>query len=88
MTRRELLARMDSRELSEWMAYSQVEPFGEERADLRAALVAMTMANLWRGKDSKAFKLEDFVLKFGGPKEPLTPEQQLRAFERMVGRKG
>ena len=59
----ELLERVSARELSEWMAYAQMEPFGEERADLRAAIVAMTVANVNRGK-GRAAKVEDFMPKF------------------------
>ena len=63
MTVAELLARIDSAELTEWMAYSQIEPFGEERADLRAGIVASTTANVWSGK-GKSFKPSDFMPKF------------------------
>ena len=48
MTVAELGERMSSRELSEWMAYSTLEPFGEERADLRSGIVAATIANVHR----------------------------------------
>jgi hypothetical protein len=82
----ELLGRVTSRELTEWMAYERLEPFGEWRADLRAALVAMVMANAWRGKDQKAFTIEDFMLKFDGePKRDQTVEDQLRMFELLTG---
>lgn len=49
----------------EWMAYARLNPFGEERKDMRAAMVSMTMANIWRGKNRRAFKLTDFMPKFG-----------------------
>ena len=48
MTVAELLSRTTSRELSEWMVYYELEPFGEERADLRAGIVASTVANVNR----------------------------------------
>lgn len=41
----QLLRELDSAELTEWMAYEQMEPFGETRADLRAGIVASTVAN-------------------------------------------
>ncbi|MHB9836848.1 phage tail assembly protein T [Paraburkholderia terrae] len=44
MTVRQLLANLDSAELSEWMAFNQIEPFGEARADLRAGIIASTVA--------------------------------------------
>jgi hypothetical protein len=44
-TVRELLASIDSAELTEWLAYDRIEPFGEERADLRTGMVCSTVAN-------------------------------------------
>ena len=61
MTVRELLARVDSRELSEWMAYYQLDPFGNVREDLHAGIVASTIANVNRGKNDKAFQPSDFM---------------------------
>lgn len=70
---------MDSRELSEWMAYYELEPFGEERADLRAGIVASTVANSrMRGKnDNKTYQPKDFLPKFGESKEKQTWEDHL-----------
>ena len=36
----ELGERMSGRELNDWLAYEALEPFGEEQADRRAALLA------------------------------------------------
>lgn len=55
---------IDSREFTEWQAYSQLEPWGEGRGDLRAGIIASTMANLWRGADSPAFTPQDFMPQF------------------------
>lgn len=44
-TAERLLAEMSSSELSEWMAYFRIEPFGEQRADLRAGVTAAAAAN-------------------------------------------
>lgn len=61
MTVRELLARIDSKELSEWMAYYEVNPFGSVRDDLQAGIVASTIANVNRGKNDKSFTPSDFM---------------------------
>lgn len=68
---RELLARVNSRELAEWRAYELIEPFGEQRADLRAAIVASVMANAFRGKDQRAYEPKDFMPKFDEPQQPM-----------------
>jgi len=49
-TVRELLMRIDSRELSEWMAFYSIEPFGRTRADMRAAMVAFPYCGWRRGQ--------------------------------------
>lgn len=56
------------------MAFNNIEPFGEERADLQSAIIACTMANAWRGKSQRAFKVSDFMPNFEGPKEQSTEE--------------
>lgn len=58
MTVKELLERMDSRELTEWFVYYTLEPFGEERADVRQAIASCTMANLWT---KQRHKINDFM---------------------------
>jgi hypothetical protein len=60
----ELLARISSRELSEWICYFGLEgPAGEVRADWRAALVAATVANVNRDPKRRAepFLPKDFM---------------------------
>lgn len=52
---------VDSREFSEWQAFWQMEPWGEGRGDLRAGIIASTMANLWRGADTPPFTPQDFM---------------------------
>jgi hypothetical protein len=84
MTVRELLARISARELSEWMAYFMLEPFGEERADVRAAIVAATVANTARDpkRHRRPFQASDFMPKFERKeRERQTWEEQLRIVE-------
>lgn len=44
-TLRELEAKMDSRELSEWMAYYSLEPWGSPTDDYQNSLLCATVAN-------------------------------------------
>ena len=63
MTVRQLLASMDSKEISEWAAYYSIEPFGYFRSsDLPAGIIASTLANCNRTKSSKTFTPKDFML--------------------------
>jgi len=69
MTVSELLHRISSRELTEWQAYYGVEPFGEDRADLRAGIVASTVANVFRKSGTSPYKAQDFMPRFGREKQ-------------------
>ena len=77
MTVSEMLARMSSRELTEWMAYFTIEPWGEERADLRAGIVASVIANVNRDprKRPRPYRPEDFMPRFGAPRRQSWQEQ-------------
>lgn len=68
---------LDSREITEWMAYERVEPFGVVRENLHAGIVAATVANVNRGKHQKPFQPGDFVLEFGKGREEQTVEQMM-----------
>lgn len=61
-----LLSQMSWEQFRGWLAYSQIEPFGEERGDLRAGIVASVIANVNRDpKKGKAFQAKDFMPRFG-----------------------
>jgi hypothetical protein len=51
-----------------WLAYTTIEPFGEERDDLRSAIIASTVANSQRAK-GKAFTVDDFMPVFNKPEK-------------------
>ncbi len=46
MTVAEAQVRVSSDEFAEWQAYAMLEPFGGERDDERAGVIAATLANL------------------------------------------
>jgi len=62
MTPREVLVRHTSRELTEWMAFFELEPWGSEIEDYRFGVVASTIANVNRDpkKRSKPYEPTDF----------------------------
>jgi hypothetical protein len=59
MTVSELERTMPATELTEWIQFYGVEPFGEYRDDFRAAIVAFTVARSMGG--GKSAKLSDFM---------------------------
>jgi hypothetical protein len=62
----ELQERMPHREFLDWVALYQIEPWGETRADMNAAMLASLTANLNRDKKkrSKPFGPADFMPDF------------------------
>jgi hypothetical protein len=73
-TPRELLAGHTAIEIAELMAFSDIEPMGEEREDLRAALVGLRLAQV---QGSKSAKLKDFLLPLDPPKPKADIGEQL-----------
>lgn len=74
MTVGDLLAKMSSREISEWMAFFSLEPWGTEVEDWRAGMVAATIANVNRDtkRQRKPFQPSDFMPQ----REPQRAEEQ------------
>ena len=56
-----MLATMSARQFEEWSAFYFQEPWGDFRADLRAGIVASTLANIHRKPRSPAFTPLDFM---------------------------
>jgi len=85
MTVGELLARISSRELSEWMAFFQLEPWGAEVEDWRTGLIASTIANVNRDpkKRRKPYEPEDFMPQFDRPEDPGQSPDDHEAILRM-----
>lgn len=75
MTVEEMLARISSAELTEWMAYEQLAgPLGGRRGDYHAAMVTSAVVNSQRGKGKAPIPLSKFLFEWGG-RQRLTPEE-------------
>lgn len=70
-----MLRRMDSAELTEWMAFYNLEPFGGDTQFIGHAITAATVANANRGKGKKAAKVEDYMPKW---KRAQTLDEQIQ----------
>jgi hypothetical protein len=76
---------MSIRQLREWRAYYDLEPFGEERADYRAASIVATLVNLNRRRGTPPRPVTEFVLQFGEPKpKPKKDWRQLKAIGALI----
>lgn len=77
-----MLTEMRPSELGMWAAFYAVDPWTEERADLRAGTVAAVIANVHRSRDREPFEATDFM-PFREKKKP-SMAQRMRAF--LLGR--
>lgn len=75
-TVRELLDTMSYPELTQWAEFMQIDPEPEWRADVRAAQICSTLANINRDdkKRPEPYGILDFML-FGKPKEAPPSEE-------------
>lgn len=73
-----MLGQISTRQFQEWRAYADLEPFDEERADLRSAQIVQAIFSVHRRKHQGPPKLKDCVLRFGEQdKVAATPDQKL-----------
>lgn len=77
----ELRDRISSRELTHWIAYYQLSPFGPRQDDYRSGAVAATLANQWLKKGASARQPWHFFpsLKPVRPRSDLDNPEILRA---------
>lgn len=68
---------MSARQFHEWRAYADLEPFDEERADIRAGGIAHAIYSVKRRRGQPPIKLMDCVVRFGAgtAESPKTAEQ-------------
>jgi len=69
----------------EWMQFLARDPYPDDKADWRAAMLAFTMASIWRGKKGRKSKFGDFMPEWSGrgqgsqKRAQRTPMDALRA---------
>jgi len=56
----ELQSRMGSHEFSEWLAFYQIQPFGQIKDDYRSGMICATIGNLFIEKGKKGVAPGDF----------------------------
>ena len=81
-----LLRQLSSNQIAEWMAYSQLEPFGEKEAFWRAGMIASVIANAHKSKKTRPFKPEDFMPKFRTKVERQSTDEIKEVMMSLVGK--
>lgn len=82
-----MLDSLTNMQFQEWQAYGLIEPWGPDRADLRAAMVASVTANAAGAKTEAKDFMPDYesVVDRMLPVEVEDPEAEaLRLFEKMM----
>lgn len=79
MTVGELLSRMSSEELTEWMAYDQLEPIGAYRLDMVGGIISSILANQNRKRGTQPYKPQDFMPFLDKPQVDPTDADAIRA---------
>lgn len=79
----EVLAKLNSRQITEMMAFDRLEALGDYRTLYQIAVVCCVVANANRGKNSKPFTPEDFLVVEADKPEP-TSDQLLAKMQAMM----
>ncbi len=82
MTRARLITEITGEELAHWVAFYEVNPFGLDRGDLQAGIIASTIANV---NSKKTYKAEDFMADFDRKPKTQTMDQMQRNCLKYVG---
>jgi hypothetical protein len=80
-------APLSQQELTEWMIYKRLYPFGPDVEDLRFGVSSALFVNAHRDPNKPAAKTEEFM--FGKRREKTTAEQaaEWKAYARAIGGK-
>jgi hypothetical protein len=78
-----MLEQMPARTFAAWQAFYEIDPFGDQRADLRAGIVAATAANCWRGKGDRPLKPIDFMPFYERPRQ--SSEEMRHILDTIIG---
>ena len=90
MTVGDLLARISSAEVTEWMAFDAIDPFGEPRADLRTGMICAVTANHSFAPPTSPRRPSDYMLFSDATQERsdgillADPAEHARLIKRMV----
>lgn len=71
------------RDLMWWMAYNRVDPFGEDRADFRAAMIREPIINAFRGEDDDPVTIADCLPEWDKTMDDVERERRQEVKKKM-----
>lgn len=78
-----LFKELTARQLHEWQAFYEIDPFGDQRDDLRTGILCSVMNNRWRAKNETPVKPMDFMPYIQHVEQ--TPEDIQRTLKSILG---
>ena len=78
-----MLRQMTARQFAEWIRFAEIDPIGEERADLRMGILASALNNRWRGKNEQPSKPTDYMPYYREPEQ--SPDEIKRTLRSILG---
>jgi hypothetical protein len=75
----ELNERMTLDEFIGWMAFSALEPFGDDRADWHNAMILAQQANMNRKKGKSPYTPDRFLLRFRQQRKPTQSMDDMKS---------
>jgi Protein of unknown function (DUF4035) len=79
-----MLRRLTAKQFRNWEIYHDLEPFGEIRADYRAASIVQIVHNMNRGPKTKALTLQECMLKFETEPKKQQSWQTMQSIAKMI----
>jgi hypothetical protein len=79
---------MPSSELSEWMAFYEMEPFGPTRDNIHSAMICSLLHSAFRGKRQEPMSVSDFMLKDVQEQKESDTAQFMTGLRSLAKRKG
>lgn len=70
---------MPAGELTQWMAYEMIEPFGERRADLRMGISTAALLNRQRSRGMRMVQPKDLMPNFDAAYKPAQTTDEMKA---------
>jgi hypothetical protein len=82
-----MLASMSWKQFLEWEAFCELDPFDEDRDDIRTASIVAAIYNVNRKKGRRALRIQDVLLLFGdAAKVRAQTWQQQKAYGMMYAK--
>lgn len=78
-----LLRSLTAKQFQEWQAFYTLDPFGDQRGDLRSGIVSAVIANAFRSKNTNPIEPSQFMPYL--ERHDQSPEEMQRTLQTILG---